>query len=147
MKPGKRAKQKKTLLDLDALVAELKEHAEVSFDWKSPIHLRLTVDGLWTDLWPTTGRWYDFTSRSSGVDIEALSQLINSRIDFRPFTLTHVPLPPPEVIKPPKEPKPRKPSAWEEMEQRASAKQEAKHMHIDETFEPNQFTAEDAPPW
>lgn len=104
MKPPRRAAFKRNLLDLDELVDSIKENAVVVFDWKSPIHLRLIVDGNWTDLWPTTGKWYDFRSKQTGSGVASMGELISSRIDSRPFTLSHVPLPP--ATFPPRPPRP-----------------------------------------
>lgn len=49
------------------------------FDWKSSIHLRITLDGQWTDFWPTTGKWYDPTRSAKGSSVETLINILRMK--------------------------------------------------------------------
>ena len=94
MKALKRKLYEDSLMALDQRIPEWREHAKVATEWKSPIHLRIIVDGLWTDFWPTTGRWYDFPSRRKGQGVASMAEQIGTRINSRPFALEHISPPP-----------------------------------------------------
>lgn len=151
MKANKKAAMKSNLLDLDASVGTLKEHSDVSLDWKSPIHLRMVVDGKWTDFWPTTGRWYDFTSGEKGTGVEAMMACVSKRIDTRPFVLSHVPQPPAEA-KPSKEKQTPILNRLETISKRAraagsGAQPEAPSAALHDTLDPATASDPDSAPW
>jgi len=133
MKPQKESVMKTNLINLDQFVETIKDHCSLDFQWKSPIHLRIIIDGKWTDFWPTTGRWYDFHSKNSGSGVDSLSEIVSKRLDTRPFVLSFVPMPPKDQPKP-----------IESNEERLFLPNE---LHIDPSFVPNQFSDDDEPPW
>jgi len=49
----------------------------VVFDWKSGIHLRIKLDGQWTDFWPTTGKWYNPYKFKRGSDARTLVEFLS----------------------------------------------------------------------
>jgi hypothetical protein len=140
MKALRKATYKRTMLDLDEWVASVQGHADVIFDWKSQIHLRLIIDGYWLDLWPTTGKWYDFYFKRSGTGIQSMSESVGQRLDTRPFVLSFVPHPPSEP--PAKQPRPHVQPPPEE--ERLFTPSE---MALDPTFDVDAANQDDLAPW
>lgn len=103
MKKAKQNQMKLRLSDLDLVIERLKIDMvlhTIKTEWKSSIHLRLTIDGLRTDFWPSTGRWYDLSSGNKGSGVKELECFIQERNNPKWPTLINIDPPPKRLIKP-----------------------------------------------
>lgn len=95
----KRVKFDQNLRELDDFIEKLKPIYTGRIEWKSPIHMRLTVNGDWTDFWPTTGTWMHLASRTKDKGVASLSKFILDLLE-RPHKLINIPPPPVRKTKP-----------------------------------------------
>ena len=79
MKPNKQAFKKRNMEALNAFVKEAERVSDIRLEFKSDIHIRITIKGKWTDFWPTTGKWYDPTRNGKGTSVETLINILRMK--------------------------------------------------------------------
>lgn len=64
---------------LNAFVDKAEQVSDIRLEFKSPIHVRITIDGKWIDFWPTTSKWYDPVRSAKGDSVETLINILNMK--------------------------------------------------------------------
>lgn len=92
MKTNKQSVMNKNMDVLEAFIMEFRKTDPIRLEYKSDVHVRITIDRDWTDFWPTTGKWYNPSKNARGLDVQSLLEFL-----YKPKKPTHSPTPQPNL--------------------------------------------------